>query len=308
MTDQPDIFDRALLRRRKARAAGAMDKHAFLLEHAAADLAGRLSIFQRSFDVGLDLGAHGTVLAELLIQTGKIGRLFRASMVPELCGPPDGASLLCDEEALPLAPASFDLIVSALCLQLVNDLPGTLLQIRTALKPDGLFLAAMLGGRSLEQLRTAFAKAEVETTGGLSPRIAPFADVRELGQLLQRAGFALPVADADVLDVTYVSAFGLMQDLKGMGAGNVLRDRHKVPLRRSTLGAAISIYDREFGQDGRVSATFEIVTLTGWAPHASQQQPLRPGSAKGSLKAALGGGEGQISGVEQASSGSLRRR
>ena len=289
MTAQPEIFDRALLRRRKARAALCMAKHAFLMEHVVADLADRLSIMQRRFEIGLDLGAHGTLLSGHVLRTGKIGRMVCAAPIPELCGLADVACIVCDEEALPLAPASLDLVISALSLQLVNDLPGTLVQIRRALKPDGLFLAAMLGGRSLEQLRDAFAKAEIATTGGLSPRVAPFADVRELGQLLQRAGFALPVADADVLEVTYPSAHGLVADLRGMGVSNMLRERRRAPMRRATLEAAMADYARDFGHAGRVPATFEIVTLTGWAPHASQQQPLRPGSARGSLKAAIDG-------------------
>lgn len=289
MTAQPEIFDRTLLRRRKARAAPRIAKHAFLVEHVAADLADRLSIMQRRFEIGLDLGAHGTFLSSHVLRTGKIGWMMRAAPVLELCGLADDACIVCDEEALPLAPASLDLVVSALSLQLVNDLPGTLVQIRRALKPDGLFLAAMLGGRSLEQLRDVFAKAEIATTGGLSPRVAPFADVRELGQLLQRAGFALPVADADVLEVTYPSALGLMAELRGMGVSNMLRERRRAPMRRATLEAAMAGYARDFGHDGRVPATFEIVTLTGWAPHASQQQPLRPGSARGSLKAAIDG-------------------
>ena len=289
MTGQPEIFDRALLRCRKTRAASGMGDYGFLLEQAAVDLADRLSIMQHRFEVCLDLGAHGDLLSERLRETGKTGRIVRAAPVPDLCGVADGACIVCDEEALPLAPASLDLVVSAVSLHMVNDLPGTLLQIRQALKPDGLFLASMLGGRSLEQLRACFAKAEVATTGGLSPRVAPFADVRQLGQLLQRAGFALPVADVDMLEVTYDSALGLMRDLKRMGVSNMLRDRRKVPMRRDTLEAAVAAYEEDFGSKGRVPATFEIVTLTGWAPHASQQQPLRPGSARGSLKAAIDG-------------------
>ena len=290
MTNPIEIFDRALLRQRKARAASGMSDHGFLVEHAALDFAERISIMQRHFETCLDLGAHGLFLSERLHETGKTGRIMRASPVTELCFHEDSACIVCDEEALPFAPESLDLVVSAAGLHLVNDLPGTLLQIRRCLKPDGLFLASMLGGNSLEQLRTAFAKAEIATTGGLSPRVAPFADIRQLGQLLQRAGFALPVADTDSLDVTYPSALGLMRDLKSMGVSNMLRDRRKVPLRRATLAAAIEAYASEFGKGGLVPATFEIVTLTGWAPHASQQQPLRPGSARGSLKAAIDGG------------------
>ncbi len=288
MTGPELIFDRRLLRWRKARAAAAMSGYGFLLEHVVTDLAERLSIMQRQFGLGVDLGAHGAALSQGLMNTGKVTRMLRAASISQLSGAADAASVLCDEEALPFAPQSLDLIVSGLTLQLVNDLPGALLQIRQALKPDGLFLAAMLGGRTLEELRAAFASAEIETAGGLSPRVAPFADVRDLGRLLQRAGFALPVADTEVLRVTYPTPLALMRELKAMGASNLLRDRRKVPLRRATLAAAATNYARDFGDAaGRVAATFEIVTLTGWAPHASQQQPLRPGSARGSLAAAV---------------------
>ena len=281
------IFDRQLLRARKARAATGMERHVFLLQHVAADLADRLSIMQRRFETALDLGAHGALLQDSVLRTGKVGRMLRAAIAPGLCGPADRASLVCDEEALPFAPQSLDLVVSALSLQFVNDLPGTLLQVRRALKPDGLFLAAMLGGGTLHELRSAFAAAEIETIGGISPRVAPFADVRDLGQLMQRAGFALPVADTEVLTATYPSPLALMCELKGMGASNIMCDRRKTPLRRATLAAVERHYRREFARGDRIAATFEIVTLTGWAPHDSQQKPLRPGSARASLAEAV---------------------
>ena len=288
MPGPAQIFDNKLLRTRKARAASAMISHAFLLDHVAADLADRVTLMQRRFALGLDLGAHGEGLSAALLATGKVGRMLRAAPVAELGGAADGASIVCDQEALPFAPQSLDLVVSGLTLQFANDLPGALLQIRRALKPDGLFLAALLGGRTLEELRAAFAAAEIETTGGLSPRVAPFADVRDLGQLLQRAGFALPVADAEALQVTYPSPLALMQELRAMGASNPLSQRRKMPLQRKTLVAATTYYEKAFGALGRIPATFEIVTLTGWAPHASQQQPLRPGSARASLAKTLG--------------------
>ncbi len=288
MNGPDQIFDRRLLRVRQARAAAGMGAHAFLLDHVADDLADRLALIQRRFVVGLDLGAHGDRLAAALLATGKIERMLRCAPVAELIGPPDGAALIADREVLPFADQSLDMVVSALSLQFANDLPGALRQIRQSLKPDGLFLAAMLGGRTLEELRASFAAAEIETTGGLSPRVAPFADVRDAGQLLQRAGFALPVADAEILRVTYPSPLALMRELKAMGASNVLTERRKTPLRRDTLAAAAAIYQRDYGANGRITATFEIVTLTGWAPHASQQQPLRPGSARASLAKALG--------------------
>jgi NADH dehydrogenase [ubiquinone] 1 alpha subcomplex assembly factor 5 len=288
MPGPAQIFDRQLLRVRRTRAAAGMTGHAFLLEHVAADLAERLTLMQRRFPLGLDLGAHGSMLSDRLLATGKVERMLRAAPVQELTGPSDGQGLVCDADVLPFAPQSLDMVISALTLQTINDLPGTLLQIRQALKPDGLFLAALLGGQTLRELRAAFAEAEIATSGGLSPRVVPFADVRDLGQLMQRAGFALPVADTDVLRVTYPSVLALLRELKAMGASNMLSERRKVPMRRQTLAAAAAIYERDYGADGRITATFEIVTLTGWAPHASQQQPLRPGSGRTSLADALG--------------------
>jgi len=197
-------------------------------------------------------------------------------------------AIAADEEGLPFRDASLDLVVSGLALQFVNDLPGTLIQIRRALRPDGLFLAAMIGGDSLAELREAFAQAEAEVEGGVSPRVAPFADLRELGALLQRAGFALPVTDVDRLTVRYASPLALMHDLRRMGAGNALSERRRAPLRRTTLHRVFEIYAERFADpDGRVRATFEIVWLSGWAPHENQQQPLKPGSAKTRLADAL---------------------
>jgi hypothetical protein len=179
-------------------------------------------------------------------------------------------------------------VASALALQFVNDLPGTLIQIRRALKPDGLLLAAMIGGESLFELREAFALAEAEVEGGVSPRVAPFADLRDLGSLLQRAGFALPVTDVDRITVRYDSPLALMHDLRRMGAGNILAERRKTPLRRATLRRLTEIYVERFADpDGRIRATFDIVWLSGWAPHQSQQQPLEPGAARTRLADAL---------------------
>jgi SAM-dependent methyltransferase len=205
---------------------------------------------------------------------------------------PDGeAGLLVvgDEEMLPFRPESFDLAVSLLALQGVNDLPGALVQARRALKPDGLFLGCLLAGATLTELRQAFAAAEAEVEGGISPRVAPFADVRDLGGLLQRAGFALPVADVEAVTVRYPDPFALMRDLRAMGLTNALVHRRKTPLRRATLLPAAAIYAERFADaDGRLRATFELAWLSGWAPHASQQRPLRPGSAKARLADALG--------------------
>ena len=194
-----------------------------------------------------------------------------------------------DEEALPFRDASLDLVVSALSLQFVNDLPGTLVQIRRALKPDGLFMAALVGGDTLTELRQSFAAAEAEVEDGVSPRVAPFADLRDVGALLQRAGFALPVTDVDRLTVRYASPLALMHDLRRMGATNPLVERRRRPLRRATLARLMEIYGVRFADaDARVRATFEILWLSGWAPHESQQQPLKPGSAATRLADALG--------------------
>jgi SAM-dependent methyltransferase len=193
-----------------------------------------------------------------------------------------------DSEVLPLQPESLDLAVSALAFQFVNDLPGVLAQIRRALRPDGLLLAALPGGDTLTELRQSFAAAEAECEGGVSPRVAPFADLRDIGHLLQRAGLALPVTDVDRIVVRYDNAFALMRDIRGMGATNILVERRRTPTRRTTMLRMAQIYAERFADpDGRIRATFDIVWLSAWAPHESQQKPLRPGSAKASLEAAV---------------------
>lgn len=285
MAGSPVIFDRSLLRQRRLRAqrGGAVT---FLLRHVAAELVERLSAVKRSFAVAADIGTPTSELRDQM-QEQKVAETVVGvdTLVPK---EPGSRFIAADEEALPLADASLDLAVSALALQWVNDLPGTLAQIRRALKPDGLFLAALLGGDTLTELRQSFAIAEAEIEGGVSPRVAPFADMRDVGALLQRAGFALPVADIDRLTVRYDTPFGLMQDLRGMGATNVLLERRRTPLKRATLQRMAQIYAERFSDaDGRLRATFDIVWLSGWAPHESQQQPLRPGSARTRLADAL---------------------
>ena len=277
------LFDRALLRHRRRRAAmsGAAT---FLLDRVAEDLAERLAVVLRRFDLAIDLGTPGEALRSALTHLGSVGTIVAAGTAPRT-----QKFVVADEEALPFRESSLDLVVSALALQFVNDLPGTLVQIRRALKPDGLFLAALLGGDTLTELRQSFASAESEIEGGVSPRVAPFADLRDLGALLQRAGFALPVVDADRLTVRYNSAFDLMHDLRRMGATNALLARRRTPLKRATLMRMVEDYAERFADDdGRVRATFEIVFLSGWAPHPDQQQPLKPGSAKARLADALG--------------------
>ena len=207
---------------------------------------------------------------------------------PAMLDKAQGPRVLADEEILPFKPRSLDLVVSGLSLQHVNDLPGTLVQIERTLKPDGLFMAAMLGGETLKELRQSFVLAETEILGGASPRVAPFADVRDLGSLLQRAGFSLPVTDSDLVETGYANALELMRDLRAMGASNVVLERSRTPLSRRVLVRAAEIYAEQFSRpDGRIKATFEILTMTGWSPHASQQKPLRPGSAKARLADAL---------------------
>lgn len=279
MSSNPAIFDRKLLRVRQARAR-ALGPETFLVDRIAEELGERLSAVLRQFDRAADVGTPTDAVRRALAASGKVAAVYGAD------------SVIADEEALPFADGSLDLAVSALALQFVNDLPGTLIQIRRALKPDGLLLAALLGGDTLIELREAFAEAEAEIEGGVSPRVAPFADVRALGALLQRAGFALPVVDSDRLTVRYDSVFGLMRDLRRMGATNILRERRRRPLKRATLAKMAEVYARRFADaDGRLRATFEVAWLSGWAPHESQQKPLKPGAATQRLADALGARE-----------------
>jgi len=269
----PRLFDRALLRDRQTRASrqGAAP---FLLACVAEDMAERQQAVLRKFSDGIDLGTPGDQVRAVL--AGSVGRLREVALP------------VSDSEPLALVPASVDLVVSALALQFVNDLPGVLAQIRRSLKADGLFLAAMIGGETLTELRQSFAAAEAEVEGGVSPRVAPFADLRDLGALLQRAGFALPVTDVDRIVVRYDNAFALMQDLRRMGATNILNERRRTPSRRATFLKMVQIYAEQFSDpDGRIRATFDVVWLSGWAPHESQQKPLKPGSAKMSLADAV---------------------
>lgn len=282
------VFDRALVHRRRVRHGADLPRHEFLLRHVAEDLAWRLSVISRRFPIVVDLGAHHGVLARALAGLPGVEVMIHLDRSAALLEAIGGLRVVADEEVLPLKSRSVDLVVSALALQTVNDLPGTLVQIERSLKPDGLFLGALLGGATLRELREALVVAETETTGGASPRVAPFADVRDLGALLQRAGFALPVADSDTIEVAYGSALELMRDLRGMGWSNALAERSRRPLRRDTLARAVEVYADRFARpDGRIVATFEVVTLTGWSPAATQQQPLRPGSAQTRLADAL---------------------
>jgi SAM-dependent methyltransferase len=267
----PVLFDRTLLvqRLRRARSLGPAT---FLLDRVIEDMDERLSAVKREFAVAADLWTPGEEPAS----SHRFKSLTRLAL---------GES---GNEILRLEPESLDLFISALALQFVNDLPGVLAQIRHALKPDGLLLAAMIGGDTLTELRQAFAEAEAECEGGVSPRVAPFADLRDVGGLLQRAGLALPVTDVDRIVVRYGSAFALMADLRRMGATNILLERRRGPTRRSTMVRMAQIYAERFADpDGRIRATFDIIWLSGWAPHESQPKPLRPGSATASLEEAV---------------------
>lgn len=283
------IFDRDLLLRRRNRHAEAAEAHDFLLARVADDLAERLSLIKRRFPLAANIGAHHGLLSRRLAGAGGIERTVDVERSLRLLRSCQGLRVAADEEALPFADASLDLVVSGLALHLVNDLPGALVQIKRALKPDGLLLAALLGGTTLTELRQSWLAAEAEVTGGASPRVAPFADVRDLGALAQRAGFALPVVDSEVVTVTYASPLALMQEIRAMGASNMLTARRRRPVTRRLLMRAAEIYAERFGiAGGRVPATFEILTLTAWAPDESQQKPLRPGSAQARLADALG--------------------
>jgi SAM-dependent methyltransferase len=272
-TVAPVLFDRALLRRRLNRALK-QGPETFLLDRVAADVEERLAAVKRDFADVADIWTPGDALRKSL------GNRFKSFTRID---PRDAA-----QEILPFRPEQLDLAISALAFQFVNDLPGMLAQIRRALKPDGLLLAAMLGGETLTELRQCFAVAEAELEGGVSPRIAPFADLRDVGSLLQRAGLALPVTDVDHLVVRYEGAFALMADLRRMGATNILVERRRLPTRRATLLRMAQIYAERFADpDGRIRATFDVVWLSGWAPHESQPKPLKPGSAKASLEEAI---------------------
>jgi len=272
------------VRRRKQRATAGFRGAAFLHQRAADDLAERLEAIPRPFPRALALGGGGlfgeAVRARPELAT-RVAHLIEADLA--------GGDAHIDPEALPFAEQSFDLIASPLALHSVNDLPGALIQIRRALKPDGLVLAALFGGATLNELRLSLIEAESELTGGAGPRVAPFADLQDLTHLMQRAGFALPAGDRDVVTVRYRAPMQLLGDLRAMGETAALRERSPRGLSRRVLARAFDIYTDRFAEpDGRVRATFEIITLTGWAPHESQPKPLKPGSAKARLADVLG--------------------
>ena len=290
-TALPRITDRSLQRRRIARALRrAVPGADWLLRETLADMAARLALVERRFEVAVALDDDTGAIATMLGRSGKVATVLATGTVAAAGG---GDATACrriaaDAERLPLAPGSVDLVISALTLQWVNDLPGALVQIRRALRPDGLFLAALPGGETLGELRRAFADAELAVRGGISPRVLPFADIRDMGDLLRRAGFALPVCDSDRLVVRYDDARGLFADLRAMGATNTLVDRDPVPVTRRLLDRVVTRYADLFSDpDGRVRAMFDILSASGWAPHESQPGPAARGSATVSLASVL---------------------
>lgn len=300
MTDRPTPaqepaagpFDRRAVARHRDRAARRAEPTDFLHREIAARLAARLDDIDRRFPLALDIGCGAGAVARAVGDRKGIARIVQCDLSAAMVRRAGGPAVVADEEALPFAGGRFDLVLSGLALHWTNDLPGALAQIRAALKPDGLFLAALLGGDTLRELREALLEAEIAETGGASPRTSPAVDLRDAGALLQRAGFALPVADRDRITVTYRDAFALMRDLRHMGESNALSLRRRHFTRRAVLMRAAALYAARFADgDGRIPATFEVIFLTGWAPHDAQPRPLAPGSARHSLADALGGRE-----------------
>ena len=288
----PEVFERALVRKHRDRAAAGLDGHDFLFRHTAEAIGERLEDVSRSFPRVLDLGCHGGEMASALSARSDIEELVQSDLsmaMARRAAESGHATVVADEEFLPFAEASFDLVVSNLSLHWVNDLPGALIQIRRALRPDGLFLGAILGEGTLAELRESLMAAEIEIAGGVSPRLSPFADLRDAAGLLQRAGFALPVADLEPVAVSYENAFRLFADLRGMGETNATLARNPAPPPRALWPETARRYADRFAEaDGRIPATFRVIHLLGWAPHDSQPKPLRPGSAAARLADALG--------------------
>jgi len=299
MSLPPHLFDRPLLAHRLDRAADGFSQAHFLRERAVEDLIETLSAINRQFDVALDMAARDGAFGRAILDTpvaGKIGLLIEGELSEKLSAQQSGhARLVMDEEALPFGDDSLNLVVNALGLHTVNDLPGVLVQVRRALKPDGLFIGSLFGGETLTELRACLMEAELEVRGGYGPRIAPFAESPDLIDLLKRTGFSMPVVDSDRVTVTYEHPLRLMADLRMMGESNILLQRPRKGLNRAILEKASALYfERHADAEGRIVATFEIITLSGWKAHDSQQKPLRPGSAKMRLADALGVKEGKL--------------
>jgi SAM-dependent methyltransferase len=292
MSTPPRIFNRDLHARHLRRAAPRFAAADFLKRRVAEDLVVRLEAINRTFPVAVDIGARHGAFERALASSqagGKIGFLVQSDISEAMLTPLRGPRVVADEERLPFAEARIDLIVSSLALHWVNDLVGSLIQIRRALRPDGLFIGSFLGGATLTELRQSLLTAEAQLSGGAGPRVSPFADAADGAALLQRAGFALPVVDTDIVTVRYRHPLKLLADLRAMGETNALFDRPAATLTRGVLRRACEIYAQTFGApDGGIAASFEVVTLTGWAPHPDHPKALRPGSAKMRLADALG--------------------
>jgi NADH dehydrogenase [ubiquinone] 1 alpha subcomplex assembly factor 5 len=284
MSDSPLIFDRTQRLRQRQRAAPDFAAHDFLFREAADRLADRLDDMTRTFPLALELGSHTGQLREMLGGRGGIRSLVQADSCAAMAARNHGHRIVCDEELLPFAPSQFDLALSVLGLSAVNDLPGTLAQLRRTLRADGLLLAMVYGGNTLRELRDVMSRATLEIEGGAAAYVWPFIDVRDAGSLLQRAGFALPVVDAETVTVSYAHLFALLHDLRGMGEGNALLARRRQPARRAVFLRAAELYAQDYSDaEGRITASFELVTLTAWTPHASQQKPAPRGSGQVNL-------------------------
>lgn len=296
----PTVFDRKSVRKHKNRAAQNFHNHSFLKKRAAEDMADRLEVIPRSFNRILDLGCHSAEVSSEIQNrasiSDRISTIFSSDLSPSFAKNASALSLAADEESLPFKARSFDAVLSCLALHWVNDLPGCLVQIRNVLTPDGLFIGQLLGGRTLNELRSCFIEAETEIRGGAAMRVSPFADVQDMSNLLQRAGFVMPVADTETITVRYSNPISLFQDLRGMGetsATAIAGEQQAAPnLTRSIFFRALEIYAEKFtNADGKFLATFEIITASGWSPGPNQPSPLKPGSAKASLAQALGSNE-----------------
>ena len=282
--DGMDIFDRWAVKQHRDRAANDLKNFDFLFREVADRLADRLSDIRREFPFALDLGCHAGVMADVLTGRGHIQTMVECDLSEKMVRGVSGLRVVADEEIQPFAPRTFDLVLSSGSFHWVNDLPGVMMQARASLRSDGLFLANFFGGETLKELRHSLLEAESELEGGVGPRVSPFADVRDAGALLQRTGFALPVADSEILKVSYGAPLNLLHDLRGMGEGNAVTGRRKFFTRRETMFRACEIYSKKYGNKfGRIPATFEIITLTGWAPGPSQQKPAKIGSGQVSL-------------------------
>lgn len=278
------LFDTGLIARRRARALrNPADGADFLARIAADEMSERLAVVERHFDHAVTLHAASTLAAEAAMATGKIGSLDRIEL-PGGYLPGPFSVRETPLETLDLEPESVNLILAPLNLHVTNDTPGLFIQARRALKPDGLFLAVIPGAGTLQELKDVLLEAEAELYGGASPRVIPLPDVRDIGGLMQRAGFALPVVDTDSLTVRYGSLFGLMKDLRAMGMTNMLAGRSRRPVSKMFFMRAAELYARRHADaDGRIRATFTFIHASGWAPHESQQKPLKPGSATARL-------------------------